>query len=174
MKSIIGIIKHLIIGSYTKPIVGLKWVQIIILGEHEMIKELVHEEEWIEAFAIMKELRTNLNQSTYLDFLQSMRKEGYKLFALYYDEQIVALTGIIMQTNFYFGKHVFVHDLVTKSSERSKGYGEELLTHIHHYAKDNGCGIVALESGLSRVDAHKFYETKMGYEKNAYSFTKVL
>jgi len=139
-----------------------------------MIKELTYEKEWIEAFAIMKELRTNLNQSTYLDFLQSMRKEGYKLFALYYNDQIVALAGIIMLTNFYFEKHVFVYDLITKSSERSKGYGEELLAHIQHYAKENGCGVVALESGLFRVDAHRFYETKMGYEKIAYSYKKEL
>jgi GNAT superfamily N-acetyltransferase len=139
-----------------------------------MIKELVHKEEWIEAFPIMKELRTNLTQSTYLDFLQSMREKGYQLFALYDNEQIVALTGIIILTNFYFGKHVFIYDLVTKSSERSKGYGEELLAYTHQYAKENGCGVVALESGLSRVDAHRFYETKMGYEKLGYSFTKVL
>ena len=139
-----------------------------------MIKQLMHENEWLDAFPLMNELRTNLNQSTYLDLLRSMNKEGYKIFALYDNDQIVALTGIIILTNFYFGKHVFVYDLVTKPSERSKGYGEKLLAHIHQYAKLNGCGIVALESGISRVDAHKFYEEKMGYGKLGYSFIKVL
>ncbi|GIP38199.1 N-acetyltransferase [Paenibacillus sp. J31TS4] len=94
-----------------------------------MIKELMHENEWLDAFPLMNELRTNLNQSTYLDLLRSMSEEGY---------------------------------------------GEKLLAHIHQYAKLNGCGTVALESGLSRVDAHKFYETKMGYGKLGYSFSKVL
>jgi GNAT superfamily N-acetyltransferase len=139
-----------------------------------MIKELARESEWLDAFPLMKELRTNLIESTYLDLLRSMSGEGYRMFALYEHDQIVALAGVIILTNLYFGKHVFVYDLVTTSSERSKGYGEKLLAHIHHYAKLNGCGIVALESGLSRVGAHKFYETKMGYGKLGYSFCKVL
>lgn len=139
-----------------------------------MIKPLMHEKEWLDAFPLLNELRTNLNQSTYLDLLRSMSEQGYKMFALFDNDQIVALAGVIILTNFYFGKHAFVYDLVTKTSERSKGYGEKLLTHIHQYAKLNGCGMVALESGISRVDAHKFYEMKMGYGKLGYSFSKVL
>lgn len=139
-----------------------------------MIKELVQQKEWLEAFPIINELRTHLTEHTYLDFLQRMREEGYKLFALYDNDQIVAVTGIALKTNFYYGMHVFVYDLVTQSSQRSKGYGEQLLAYIHEYAKKNGCEIVALESGLQRIDAHRFYETKMGYEKFCYSFKKVL
>ncbi len=139
-----------------------------------MIKELVEEQEWLEGFPIMNELRTQLSERTYLDFLRTMREEGYKMFALYQNDQLVALAGISILTNFYFGKHVFVYDLVTKSSERSHGYGKELLAHIHHYAKEKGCGIVALGSGISNIDAHRFYETKMGYEKIAYSLIKVI
>jgi GNAT superfamily N-acetyltransferase len=139
-----------------------------------MIKELVEEKEWLEAFPVMNELRTHLNESTYLEILHSMREEGYKLFALYHNEQVVAVTGVAIRTNFYYGKHVFVYELVTQSSQRSKGYGEKLLSYIHQYAIDNGCGIVTLESALFRSDAHRFYETKMGYEKFCYSFKKVL
>lgn len=143
-------------------------------GVNGMIKELVQEKEWLEAFPVLNELRTHLNESTYLEFLQSMKEEGYKLFALYHNEQVVAVAGVAIWTNFYYGKHVFVYDLVTQSSQRSKGYGEQLLSYIHQYAILKGCGIVALESGLFRTDAHKFYETKMGYEKFCYSFKKVL
>ncbi|CRK80353.1 GNAT family N-acetyltransferase [Neobacillus massiliamazoniensis] len=139
-----------------------------------MIKELVEEKEWLEAFPVMNELRTHLNESTYLEILHSMREEGYKLFALYHNEQVVAVTGVAIRTNFYYGKHVFVYELVTQSSQRSKGYGEKLLSYIHQYAIHNGCGIVNLESALFRSDAHRFYETKMGYEKFCYSFKKVL
>jgi GNAT superfamily N-acetyltransferase len=139
-----------------------------------MIKELVEEKEWLEAFPVMNELRTHLNESTYLEILHSMREEGYKLFALYHNEQVVAVTGVAIRTNFYYGKHVFVYELVTHSSQRSKGYGEKLLSYIHQYAIHNGCGIVNLESALFRSDAHRFYETKMGYEKFCYSFKKVL
>lgn len=139
-----------------------------------MIKELIQEKEWLEAFPVLQELRTHLNKSTYLDFLYKMREEGYKLFALYDNEQVVAVTGIAIRTNFYYEKHLFIYDLVTQSSQRSKGYGERLLSYIHQYAIKNGCGIVALESGLFREEAHRFYEVKFGYEKFCYSFKKVL
>ncbi|WP_350356243.1 GNAT family N-acetyltransferase [Cohnella hashimotonis] len=139
-----------------------------------MIKELVHEQQWLEAYPVMNELRTQLDQEAYLGLLREMNAEGYKMLALYEGDRIVALAGIIMLTNFYFGKHVFVYDLVTKASERSKGHGETLLEHVHQYAKDNGCKTVALESGLARVDAHRFYETKMGYNKPGFSFFKTL
>ncbi|AST91011.1 MULTISPECIES: GNAT family N-acetyltransferase [Sutcliffiella] len=139
-----------------------------------MIKELVKELEWLAAFPVINELRIHLNQKTYFDFLCSMREEGYRMFALYENNKIVAVAGVTIKTNFYYGKHVFVYDLVTQSTHRSKGYGEQLLSYIHEFARDSGCGMVALESGLARVDAHRFYETKMGYEKFCYSFKKVL
>lgn len=139
-----------------------------------MIKELVEESQWLEAYPVMHELRTNLDEEAYLALLREMNAEGYKMLALYDGGWIVALSGIIVLTNFYFGKHVFVYDLVTKASERSKGHGETLLEYVHQYAKDNGCQTVALESGLARVDAHRFYETKMGYRKPGFSFTKSL
>ncbi|MFD2330285.1 GNAT family N-acetyltransferase [Cohnella sp. GCM10020058] len=139
-----------------------------------MIKELIHEQQWIEAYPVMNELRTELDQDAYLALLREMNAEGYKMLALYDEDRIVALAGIIMLTNFYFGKHVFVYDLVTKASERSKGHGETLLAYVHQYAKDNGCKTVALESGFQRVDAHRFYETRMGYSKPGFSFSKTL
>ncbi|MBO7744504.1 GNAT family N-acetyltransferase [Paenibacillus sp. MWE-103] len=135
-----------------------------------MIKELANETEWLEGYPVMHELRTHLGQDAYLACLRTMREEGYTLLALYERDEIAALAGICMLTNFYFGRHVFIYDLVTKSSMRSKGYGNELLAHVHRYAKEHGCGIVALGSGLANLDAHRFYETKMGYEKTAYSF----
>ena len=138
------------------------------------IKELVTEQEYLQAFPVMNELRTHLDSDTYLSMLFQMQEDGYRLFALFDNDEIVAVAGIAIRTNFYYGKHIFVYDLVTKHSQRSKGYGEKLLAYIHELAKESGCGMVALESGLFRTDAHRFYEEKMGYEKFCYSFKKVL
>ena len=137
-----------------------------------MIKELSTESQWLEAFPVLNELRTHLTVTTYLEILGQMTCDGYRLFGLFENEQIVAVAGVAIRTNFYYGRHVFVYDLVTRSSERSKGYGEKLLDYVHQYAKEQNCGIVALESGLFRLDAHRFYETKMGYERFCYSFKK--
>lgn len=140
--------------------------------ETTYIKELVNKEEFLKAFTVMKQLRTHLVEETYLNLILDMKKEGYKMFALYVDEEVVAVAGVIKLTNLYYGKHVWVNDLVTDANQRSKKYGETLLSFINEWAKENGCDVVALSSGLQRVEAHKFYESKMGFDKTSYVFKK--
>lgn len=138
----------------------------------EKIKQLTTKEAWQSVFPLLKQLRTHLDEQQFLTLTEEMAKEGYMLFAMYEEETAVAVAGIIMRTNYYYGKHIFVYDLVTSQHHRSKGYGEKLMHFIHEYAADNNCQHVALESGLFRKDAHRFYEEKLGYEKFCYSFKK--
>ncbi|MCK6258579.1 GNAT family N-acetyltransferase [Fictibacillus sp. KIGAM418] len=138
------------------------------------VKELIGDSEWLKGFTVMKELRTELSQQEYLELMQIMSKEGYRLFALEQEGVAAAVAGIIVRTNFYNKKHVFVYDLVTHPDHRSKGYGEKLLDHVHQWAKEEGCEFASLESGVQRKDAHRFYEDRMGYERYCYSFRKTL
>ncbi|MFD2129960.1 GNAT family N-acetyltransferase [Pseudogracilibacillus auburnensis] len=138
----------------------------------EQIVELKTMEQWKEAFPVMNQLRTDLVETSYLDLLHEMAKDGYRLFALVKDDMIVALAGISIRVNFYNKRHVFVYDLVTDASHRSHGYGGKLLNFIHHWASENGAKYVALESGIQRTDAHRFYEKKFEYDKWCFSFRK--
>lgn len=122
----------------------------------------------------MHELRTQLTARQYLELLQEMTAQGYELWALNDDGDTKALAGIAFRTNLYYGRYVYVFDLVTKSSERSVGYGASLLNYIEELAVQRECDVVALSSGLERIDAHRFYETKMGYEKVSFVFKKEL
>jgi GNAT superfamily N-acetyltransferase len=140
----------------------------------ETIKQLTGKEQWLEAFPIMNQLRTDLTQATYLELLEEMRKDGYSLFALYKDNRIVSLAGLSWRVNFYNKRHVFIYDLVTDSAYRSYGFGEKLISYIHSWAKENGAEYVALESGIQRTSAHRFYEEKLDYDKWCYSFRKTL
>jgi GNAT superfamily N-acetyltransferase len=137
-----------------------------------IIKQLLTNDEWIRAFPIMKQLRTKLTPEMYIDLVQEMKKDGYQLFALLVNDEIISLAGVRKSINFYNKHHLFVYDLVTSPSHRSKGYGEQLLEHIHSYAKNIGAEYVALESGITRSEAHRFYENRLGYEKWCYSFRK--
>ncbi|BBW95975.1 MULTISPECIES: GNAT family N-acetyltransferase [Geobacillus] len=134
------------------------------------------EEEVRSAFPIMRELRTHLDEETYVSLVrEAQEKEGYKLVALNDDQgKMVAVIGFMPMITLYNGRFVWVCDLVTAASERSKGYGKALLSYVHEWAKANGYGIVSLSSGLQRVDAHRFYEEKMEYQKVSYVFLKRL
>lgn len=138
------------------------------------IVQLRGDDEWLNGFHVMRQLRTHLNEHTYLSYLKEMDKQGYRLFALFEGNTVVALAGAIVLTNLYYGKHVFLYDLVTDAAYRSKGYGEKLLNFVHEWGREQGCLCVALSSGLQREAAHKFYEQKMGYSKPSYIFKKEL
>uniref|UniRef100_A0A7U4DLY2 GCN5-related N-acetyltransferase n=1 Tax=Geobacillus sp. (strain Y4.1MC1) TaxID=581103 RepID=A0A7U4DLY2_GEOS0 len=140
-----------------------------------LFKELRTKEEILAGFSVMKHLRTHLDENSYLELvLEAQQKEGYRLVALYDHGKMVAITGFMPMITLYNGRFIWVCDLVTAPSERSKGYGEKLLSYVHQWAEENGYGIASLSSGLQRVDAHRFYEEKMQYDKVSYVFLKRL
>ncbi len=139
------------------------------------IRELQSRKEIIEAFPVMRQLRTHLDESSYLDLVSEAQvKEGYRLFALFSGNHIVAVIGFQPMINLYYGRHIWVCDLVTDANTRSEGYGEKLLSYVHKWANENKYENIALSSGLQRTDAHRFYENKMDYDKVSYVFKKSL
>lgn len=139
--------------------------------ENVVIRELQTLEDILEAYPVMWELRTHLSEQSYLDLVKEAReKDSYKIIALYDQDEIVAIVGFKPMITLYYGRFVWVCDLVTSQTRRSKGYGETLLSYVHEWAKSNKYECVALSSGLQREGAHRFYESKMNYNKVSYVF----
>ncbi len=121
----------------------------------------------------MRELRGHLDEERWLELMEVMGADGYRLLSLQDDDgSILALAGIRAATNLYYGRHVWVYDLVTTGRARSMGHGRKLLGHVEELAAREGCEMVALSSGLQRTDAHRFYEERMGYDRVSYTFAK--
>ena len=143
--------------------------------QNTMIKELRTEEEIRSAFSVMRQLRTHLDEAQYMDLVNEAReKDHYLMYALFEEDSIVAVCGFKPMITLYYGRFIWVCDLVTDQKFRAKGYGNELLSFIHDWAEDKGYESVALSSGLQRKEAHKFYEEKMMYDKASYVFKKSL
>ncbi len=136
------------------------------------VRELDSEAEWRAAYPVLSQLR-DLPEREYLDRLETMHEEGYHLFGLEADGELVSVAGVTVLTNLYNGRFAFLYDLVTDEAHRSGGYGAELLAWVEDWARERGCAHVSLESGLWREDAHRFYDD-LGYEKWCYSFRKAL
>lgn len=145
------------------------------MKNNHFIKKLLTEDEWKDAFPVMQQLRTHLDEKSFIALVKEATvMESYQLVSLYDEGKMVAVVGFMPKLTLYNGKFVYVCDLVTDSTVRSKGYGEILLTYVHEWAKENGFNIVSLSSGLQRVDAHRFYEQKMEYDKVSYVYLKRL
>lgn len=143
--------------------------------EKRTIEQLQSRQDLLEGFHIMKLLRPQFTEQSYLALVEEAQKnEAYRQFALRVDGRIVAVIGFQPMITLYYGKYIWICDLVTDTASRSKGFGEQLLTFVHSLAKKEGFDRIALSSGLQREHAHRFYEEKMGYERASFVFTKTL
>ena len=98
------------------------------------IKELHTPQEILQAFPVMNQLRTHLTERDYLDLVtEAMEKDMYKMFAMFDQGEIVAVTGFKPMITLYYGRFVWVCDLVTDTNKRSNGYGEKLLSFVHEW-----------------------------------------
>ncbi len=120
---------------------------------------------------VLSQLRDKLDYDEFEDLIYEMRSKEYKMFGLFEGEELVTYAGAYIQTNLYHKRHLFVDDLVTYESVRSRGYGKAMIEYLDNYAKIGGCERVVLSSARQRQDAHRFYN-KLGFEKKSYQFVK--
>lgn len=131
--------------------------------------ELETETEWRESYPLMSQLRTDLAEERYLEFIRS--KDGeYRLFARRDTDKIVSLAGVEVLENLYHGHHLWVHELVTHNAYRSRGLGADLLDYLAEWSREKDCDSIVLSSGLGREDAHRFYEERTDLERVSYVF----
>jgi GNAT superfamily N-acetyltransferase len=82
-----------------------------------------------EVLPILRELYPWLDEGRYAALLAEMIDDGYRQFALRNEAaEIIAMAGIAVHVNLYYGRHLYVYDLVVKEDARSKGYGGCLWT----------------------------------------------
>ncbi|MCA1022841.1 GNAT family N-acetyltransferase [Halobacillus litoralis] len=139
------------------------------------IVEMKTEHEIRSVFPVMHELRPHLHEQEYVELVkEAVSVDRYRLYGLWNNGTLVAVTGFKPMTTLYYGRFVWVCDLVTTSTERSSGWGSILLQFIEKWGERNGFASVALFSGLERERAHKFYEEHKQYEKVSVVFRKQL
>lgn len=136
------------------------------------VSELVSEEEIQQAFEIVRDFRGHLTEAEYLELAEEMGKQGYRMFGLRDSGRLVSVAGVRIISNFRWGRHLWVYDLVTGAADRSKGYGGELLGWLEEFAARHGCALVALSSDISKSETHRFFEERMSYKRLSYVFSK--
>jgi GNAT superfamily N-acetyltransferase len=122
---------------------------------------LAEEDDEIRScYTVMAELRPHVQPE---EFLLRVRRQievaGYNL-AYLTDGEVKAVAGFRISECLAWGKFLYVDDLVSKSGDRSKGYGGDLFDWLVRYAKEEGCDQFHLDSGVQRFAAHRFYLNK--------------
>lgn len=108
-------------------------------------------------FAVMQELRPHLIEGEFVDRIRRQQQQGYQLLFLASEGNVLAVAGFRISECLAMGKFLYVDDLVTHGAVRSQGYGEQLITWLLDYAKQQDCAAFQLDSGVQRFAAHRFY-----------------
>ena len=104
-----------------------------------------------------------------------MYEEGYpqglRFLAVFEGGGCVGVAGWRILATTVTIRKLYVDDLVTVGSERSRGVGALMLTELMERAKVAGCQILDLDSGVQRGDAHRFY-MREGLTISAFHFIR--
>ena len=118
-------------------------------------------EEIRRCHLVMRELRPLFNDpEQFVERVLRQQKEGYQLAFLESEEEVCAVAGYRFLESLFSGKFLYVDDLITRESDRSRGFGGELLDWLIEQASAHGCENLELDSGVQRFDAHRFYFAK--------------
>jgi GNAT superfamily N-acetyltransferase len=111
-------------------------------------------------YPVMAQLRPHVAAD---DFLPRVKRQtaiaGYQI-AYLIEEEVKAVAGFRISECLAWGKFLYVDDLVSAESERSKGYGGRLFDWLVNHAQEKRCDQFHLDSAVQRFGAHRLYLMK--------------
>ncbi|WP_236978882.1 GNAT family N-acetyltransferase [Membranihabitans maritimus] len=131
------------------------------------------EEDIKKCQQVILELRPQLKDRDIWQIYQQQRKENFQIIYIRRDEIGVAFIGFRIQNMFHSGKTLYIDDLCTLSSYRSRGLAGELLKEVFSIAKKEKCDTVSLDSGHQRHEAHRLY-LNAGFDISSHHFQHIL
>jgi GNAT superfamily N-acetyltransferase len=89
------------------------------------------------------------------------------------DDLVGFCTAYLELNSVRFGQRCWVEDLAVHPEHRSRGVGKALLDAAKDWARGAGATHLELDSGVDRIDAHRFYERE-GPAWKSYTFAWLL
>jgi GNAT superfamily N-acetyltransferase len=133
--------------------------------------KLATELDQIERSAsVMRELRASLTEPEIVDRIQEQRYEGHRLAFVETEDTVVAVAGYRVLEHLVYGRFLYVDDLVTRAKSKRNGFAGLLFDWMLAEARKERCAAVALDSGVQRFEAHRFY-LRHGMDITAHHFT---
>jgi GNAT superfamily N-acetyltransferase len=118
----------------------------------------VGEAEIGACYELMRQLRPHLkSQEEFIARWRRQSADGYRPVALWDEGKPVALAGYRITENLVHGKFLYVDDLISDQSARSRGLGAQLLDKLKAEGRARGCNKLVLDTGLDNFLAHRFY-----------------
>jgi GNAT superfamily N-acetyltransferase len=118
-------------------------------------------QEIARCFSTMSLLRPHLQEAEFVGrVIRQHQASGFQLAFLEEAGEVKAVAGFRIAEFLGWGRTLYVDDLSTLESERSRGFGGQLFDWLVEHAKAQGCDEFHLDSGVHRHGAHRFYLRK--------------
>jgi len=115
------------------------------------------EPAWLAASeSVHRELRPQI-PAGYETKMRAIFAGGGRMAVAVSGERVVGLTVYRIYEDTFNGRKFYCDDLVTTEAERSTGVGHALMQFMEREARAAQCTAFALDSGVQRKDAHRFY-----------------
>lgn len=121
------------------------------------IRPLTTAAELRTIWPVAQQLRPHLDEDRFVEQALRQMAGTFRATGLYDGGAARAYAGWRVHENLVYGLHLYVDDLVTDQTVRSRGYGKALLDWLKDEARRQGCAKLQLDSGTHRKDAHAFY-----------------
>jgi len=171
------------LGVYYATVAHLAVKDAVSVTEEVIIKKTIERDDGIfrieeeaeisESFRLMQQLRPHLQEEGFTQQIRTQMKEGYHLFCMRKESEVIALCGCRVSTSLAWGRHLYIDDLIISNDKRSLGYGKEMMNFLINFAKEKGCSEIHLDSGVQRFQAHKFY-MREGFKIASHHFSQEL
>jgi len=115
------------------------------------------DEQIARCFSTFVELRPHLTPESFLARVKRQQACGFRLAYLQEEGECLCCAGFRILENLAWGKFLYVDDLITRETARSRGFGGEMLRWLIDLARREGCDEFHLDSGTQRTGAHRFY-----------------
>ncbi|MDH4228985.1 MAG: GNAT family N-acetyltransferase [Nitrospirota bacterium] len=123
-----------------------------------MIRHAETDSAIARCFSVLYQLRPHLEAGTFVSRVRRQMERGYRMTFVEAGGEVVSVAGYRIAENLAWGRFLYVDDLVTDAAYRSRGFGGHLLERLIDIARKAGCDQLHLDSGVQRMDAHRFYE----------------
>lgn len=138
-------------------------IRLLGIGDVEPVSRLITELGYPTTPEAMRERLTAI-----------LADSGYATFVAEAGGDVVGVAGAAL--GLYYEKDGLYSRLVVlavSSATRGLGIGGQLVRAVEHWAAGQGAREVFVNSGLHRVEAHRFYE-RCGYSRTGFRFVKTL
>ena len=137
------------------------------------IREIAGKDAMLDSYELLLEVYPDLSLKEYSNELDLMLPHNYGQVGVFYNEELLGLTGYWVGTKLWCGKYMELDNVVVSAKHRRKGIGDILFDHMKEKAENLECNMLALDTYTDNFPSHKFF-FKKEYIPRGFHFIHIL